>query len=89
MSDLKWLDACSGQTVDQLLSLEGEYRLDSLVLAFEQALDQRIEREGSDIPLLSGPHQPRNSGARSRMSPLRVIRPSDVLGRDGNDAARG
>jgi hypothetical protein len=48
MSDLKWLDAYSGQTVDQLLSFEGEYRLDSLVLAFEDALLQKIEREGPD-----------------------------------------
>jgi hypothetical protein len=47
MPDLKWLDSYSGQTADQLLALEGEYRIDSLVLAFEQALDQkgRVQRE--------------------------------------------
>jgi hypothetical protein len=44
---LNWLDEYSGQTVDELLALEGEYRLDSLVLAFEQALDQKTERAGA------------------------------------------
>jgi hypothetical protein len=47
MPDLNWLDEYSGQTVDELLALEGEYRLDSLVLAFEQALDQKTERAGA------------------------------------------
>ena len=37
MSD-KWFDAYGGQTTEQLLALEGEYRTDSLVLAFEQAI---------------------------------------------------
>jgi len=43
---LQWLDGYTGQSVDQLLSLEGEYRTDSLVLAFEQALDQKEARVG-------------------------------------------
>ena len=47
MSDLKLLSDYSGQTVEQLLSLEGEYRIDSLVLAFEQAVDQKAAREGA------------------------------------------
>jgi hypothetical protein len=46
MTDLKWLDEYSGQTTDELIALEGEYRTDSLVLAFEQALDQKLERVG-------------------------------------------
>jgi hypothetical protein len=41
MPDLEWLDEYSGQTAEQLLSLEGQYRIDSLVLAFEQALQQK------------------------------------------------
>jgi hypothetical protein len=41
----KWLEY-SGENVDQLLSLEGQYRTDSLVLAFEQAINQKAEREG-------------------------------------------
>ena len=42
----KWLDGYSGESVEQLLSLEGTYRTDSLVLAFEQAINQKAEREG-------------------------------------------
>jgi len=41
-----WLEGYSGQSVEQLLSLQGKYRTDSLVLAFEQAIRQRAEREG-------------------------------------------
>jgi len=43
----KWLDGYSGQSVEKLLALEGEYRTDSLVLAFEQAIGQKAEREGT------------------------------------------
>jgi hypothetical protein len=46
VSDLKFLNQYSGQTVDQLLSLEGEYRIDSLVLAFEDALLKKAARDG-------------------------------------------
>ncbi len=46
MTDLKFLKQYSGQTVDQLLSLEGEYRIDSLVLAFEDALQKKATRDG-------------------------------------------
>lgn len=42
----KWLEY-SGESVDQLLSLEGNYRIDSLVLAFEQAISQKAERKGA------------------------------------------
>jgi hypothetical protein len=41
-----WLEGYSGQSLDQLLSLEGKYRTDSLLLAFEQAVSQKAEREG-------------------------------------------
>jgi uncharacterized protein DUF4375 len=47
MSDLKFLKEYSGQTVEQLLALEGEYRIDSLVEAFEQAINQKAAREGT------------------------------------------
>lgn len=46
MSNLKFLKKYSGQTVEQLLSLEGEYRIDSLVGAFEEALYQKVARDG-------------------------------------------
>ncbi|SRR6266568_230627 len=45
-SHFKWLTGYSGQTFEQLISLEGEYRIDSLVLAFEQAIGQKVAREG-------------------------------------------
>ena len=41
MSD-KWLDY-EGQTTDELLALDSEYRIDSLVLAFEQAILQKVD----------------------------------------------
>src|ERR1700692_2235333 len=42
-----WLDGYSGQTAVELLSLEGKYRTDSLVLAFEAAIRQKANREGA------------------------------------------
>jgi hypothetical protein len=48
MPDLEWFARYSGQTADELLSLEGRYRIDSLVVAFDQALDQKAAREGDD-----------------------------------------
>lgn len=48
MGELKWLDGYSGQTTDELIALEDEYRTDSLVLAFEQALEQKAERVGQE-----------------------------------------
>ncbi|MDH4084355.1 MAG: DMP19 family protein [Nitrospira sp.] len=46
MSEKKWLDGYSGQTTIELISLQGEYQTDSIVLAFEEALDQKAERIG-------------------------------------------
>jgi Domain of unknown function (DUF4375) len=46
MAALKWLERYSGESTDALISLENEYRLDSIVLAFEQALDQKAARSG-------------------------------------------
>jgi hypothetical protein len=43
----KWLDGYSGESVEQLLSLEGKYRTDSLVVAFEQGIHQKAERGGA------------------------------------------
>lgn len=44
MGNLKFLKQYSGQTVDELISLQREYRIDSLVLAFEQAIEQKVSR---------------------------------------------
>jgi hypothetical protein len=38
MNQKKWLDGYSGETTEQLIAFEGEYRIDSIVLAFEQAI---------------------------------------------------
>jgi len=46
MSDLTFLDGYTGQTLDELIALEASHRVDSLVLAMEAALEQRIERDG-------------------------------------------
>ncbi len=48
MPDLQWLDGYNGESVDELIALEGKYRTDSLVLAFEQAMDQKEARVGED-----------------------------------------
>ncbi len=45
IGNLDWLDGYSGQTVDELLALEGKYRIDSLVLAFEQAISQERDEK--------------------------------------------
>jgi hypothetical protein len=37
----KFLESYSGQSTEQLVALAVDYRVDSLVLAFEQALDQK------------------------------------------------
>lgn len=37
----KWLEAYDGQSTEELLALEDEYRIDSLVVAFESALQQK------------------------------------------------
>jgi hypothetical protein len=42
----KWLDRYSGQSTEELIALEGLFRTDSIVLAFEQALDQKAQRRG-------------------------------------------
>lgn len=39
-------DGYSGQTIEQLLSLEGQYRTDSRVVAIERAIAQKAARQG-------------------------------------------
>jgi hypothetical protein len=46
MADLKWLDGYTGQTIEELLALADEYRVDSLLVALEQALDQKAAEAG-------------------------------------------
>jgi hypothetical protein len=46
--DLQWFDGYSGESVDELIGLEGRYRTDSLILAFEEAMGQKAVRIGED-----------------------------------------
>lgn len=46
--DKQFLDSYSGQTTAELIALKDDYRIDSLVLAFEQAVDQKSETDLSD-----------------------------------------
>lgn len=46
MADLKWLDGYTGQTIEELLALADEYRVDSLLVALEEALNQKAEDVG-------------------------------------------
>lgn len=48
MPDLQWLDGYSGQSIGELIALEGRYRTDSLVIAFHQAMDQKAARVGDE-----------------------------------------
>jgi hypothetical protein len=48
MPELQWLEEYTGQTVEELIALEGKYRTDSLVLAFEQAIDQKVAHGDSE-----------------------------------------
>ncbi len=46
MADRKWLDGYSGQSVDDLIALASRYRVDSIVLAFEAALQPMAQQSG-------------------------------------------
>jgi hypothetical protein len=48
MGELEWLNGYSGQGTAELLTLEGTFRTDSLVLAFEEAISQKAARIGAD-----------------------------------------
>ncbi|NUM55918.1 MAG: DUF4375 domain-containing protein [Candidatus Hydrogenedentes bacterium] len=41
MPGTEWLDGYDGQTTDELIALEKDYRIDSIVLAFEQAVQEK------------------------------------------------
>lgn len=46
MTTLKWLEEYSGESVDQLVALTSEYRIDSILIALEQALQETAGRFG-------------------------------------------
>jgi hypothetical protein len=47
MGNGEWLEGYSGQTTAELLALEGRFRSDSLVLAFEEAVSRKAVRVGA------------------------------------------
>jgi len=47
MGDQKWLESWSGRSTDELLALVGEYRVDSVVLAFDEALQMKEYKQGA------------------------------------------
>jgi hypothetical protein len=50
IGNLGWLDGYSGQSLEELLALEGKYRIDSLVLVFEEGIGQKLKRQGDQAP---------------------------------------
>jgi hypothetical protein len=46
MADLKWLDGYSGESIDELIAMASEYRIDSLLVALEEALNQKAADTG-------------------------------------------
>lgn len=46
MGDLKFLASYSGESTEELVRMESDYRIDSLVLAFEEALGRKAYRLG-------------------------------------------
>jgi hypothetical protein len=55
MSGTKWLDAYAGQTTDELIALEADYRVDSIVLVFDEALAAKAVCDG--LAALSEPER--------------------------------
>ena len=49
LNELPFLERYSAQSTAELLALEGKYRVDSLVLAFEMALGQKSSREAESL----------------------------------------
>jgi hypothetical protein len=47
MNDRRWLHGYSGQTTNELIALDGVYRTDSVVLAFEAAIREKAMRVGA------------------------------------------
>lgn len=46
MADLKWLDGYSGESIEELIAMAGEYRIDSLLAALEEALNHKAAELG-------------------------------------------
>ena len=67
----KWFDAYDGETTEELLALENEYRIDSLVLAFEEAIQRKvafgpISKEERYVLAIEGLEREVNNGGYSQ-----------------------
>jgi hypothetical protein len=49
LSKVEWLPGWSGETTEALIALEGRYRTDSIVVAFEQALDVKASANATSL----------------------------------------
>jgi len=63
-TDLVFLESYSGQSTDELIDLEGTHRVDSIVLAFEQALQSKasLTREEKVILAVEAMEREVNNG---------------------------
>ncbi len=52
-SDTPFLESYDGQSTDELIALEEQFRIDSIVLAFEAALDEKRELSSAERVVLS------------------------------------
>jgi len=71
MTSDKWFDAYDGETTEELLALEGTHRIDSLVLAFEEAIQRKaasgpISREERYVLAIEGLEREVNNGGYSQ-----------------------
>jgi hypothetical protein len=71
MADQKMLDSYGGQTTEELLGLASEYRIDSLVLAFEEAIqrqadDRTISQEETIVLAVEALEREVNNGGYSQ-----------------------
>ena len=93
MDRLPWIDF-TGQSVEDLLALEGTHRIDSLAFAFESGIDQRSERVGADaltveertVLAVAALHREVNNGGYDQFfvnAPWHAVEIMDALGRIG------
>ncbi len=71
MTGDKWFEVYDGETTDELLALEGTHRIDSLVLAFEEAIQRKaasgpISREERYVLAIEGLEREVNNGGYSQ-----------------------
>jgi len=71
MTNAMWFEAYDGETTEELLALEGTHRIDSLVLAFEEAIQRKaasgpISPEERYVLAIEGLEREVNNGGYSQ-----------------------